>query len=208
MGGVWLGENTVPKLTETSEGVLLFSHGTDRSLWPGILIVSGIGIPCVVLCTFLALYAESPISPFVLRTFIFAFCTIVIGSLAWACWFVVATLIDTRSRTIVHCLYFLGRRVWVRQHEIRDGDYLAIITRDDEHGTGGFHYIYLCRSRPLYLFSAIHLPSIKPCDALIDVLDTIASRLHIENRGYVGWASMLGAWYRFLSRKTNKSLLS
>ena len=115
MGGVWLGENTVPKLTETSEGVLLFSHGTDRSLWPGILIVSGIG---------------------------------------------------------------------------------------------GFHYIYLCRSRPLYLFSAIHLPSIKPSDALIDVLDTIASRLHIENRGYVGWASMLGAWYRFLSRKTNKSLLS
>ena len=202
MAGIWLGNNTVPNLTEISDGVLLFLHETDRRFWPSILIVSCIGIPCIVVSTFLALYGESQINPLVFKTALFAFSVVVIGALSYACWVEVATLVETRSRTVVLKYYFLGRPFWVRQFQIHDGDHIAIITGDDEHGSGGIHYVYLCRSRPLHMISAIHLPSIKPSDTLMDAIDKIADRLNIENGGYMRWSGMIAAWHRFLTRKT------
>lgn len=202
MAGIWLGNNTVPELTEIGEGVLLFSHDTDRRFWPGILVVCCIGIPCLVLCTFLAMYGESQVNPVVFKTALFAFSAVVIFALSYACWVEVATLVETRSRKVVLKYFFLGRPVWVRQFQIRDGDFFAIITGDDEHGSGGFHYVYLCRSRPLHTISAIHLPSLKPSDALMAAIDKIADRLKIENRGYVRWRDMFASWFRFLTRRT------
>lgn len=202
MPGIWLGENTVPELTKIREGVLRFSHGTDRTLWPSILIVGAIGIPCVAGCTFLAIYGDVLINPVVMQIVLFVFSVRVVVSLSSACWVAVASLIDTRSRTIVREYYFLGSRFWSKELRIQNGDYLAVVSGDDEHGTGGFHYIYVCRTRPLFLFSAIHLPSTKPSDTLMKAVDEIAHTLLVENRGYIGWRGILRAWSRFIIRRT------
>ena len=202
MPGIWLGENTVPELTKIKEGVLRFSHGTDRTLWPGILIVGVIGIPCIVVCTFLAIYGEGPINPVIIRFVLFAFSVTVVSAISYACWVAVASLIETGSRTIVREYYFLGSRFWSKELQIHDGDYLAIVTGDDEHGTGAFHYIYVCRTKPLFLFSAIHLPSTTPSDTLMKAVDDIAQTLLVENRGYIGWHGILSAWSRFITRRT------
>ena len=203
MPGIWLGENTVPELTKVSEGVMRFSHGTDRTFWPGILIVCGIGIPCVTACTLLALYGDANINPTVMRIALIAFSVTVIFALSYACWCVDSCLIDSRSRMVIREYYFLGQRFWWRGFRILDNDYFAIITTDqDELGTGGFHRIDVCRTKPLFLFSAIHLPSTEPSDTLKKAVDEIAHSLLIENRGYIGWLGFLTAWKRFLTRKT------
>ncbi len=202
MPGVWLGENSVPELTEVSDGLIRFSHDTNRRFWPGILIVAGIGIPCLAGCTFLAIYGEGPGNPVFIKIVLFAFAVTVVSAVSKACWCVSATLINVRSRTVTREYYFLGWRFWRREIPIRDNDYFAITTREDEHGTGGFHRIYVCRTRPIFLFSAIYLPSTKPSDTLMRTVDEIAQRLRIENRGYIGVRGFLHAWTRFITRRT------
>ena len=203
MPGIWLGENTVPELTKVNDGLMRFSHGTDRTIWPGILIVGGIGIPCVMVCMLLGLYGDANINPTVMRIALVAFSATVVFSLSYACWCVDACLIDSRSRMIIREYYFLGRKIWSRGFRILDNDYFAIITMDqDEYGTGGFHRIYVCRTKPLFLFAAIHLPSTEPSETLKNVIDEVAHSLLIENRGYIAWRGFLAEWKRFITRKT------
>lgn len=202
MPGVWLGENAVPELTQQSDGSIRFAHYINRKVWPGILIVAGIGIPCLAGCTFLAIYGKGPVNPIFMKIVLLSFSVTVVGGLSHACWCADATLINTRSRTVTREYFFLGRRFWRKEFQILDQDYFAITTGDDEHGTGGFHRIYVCRDRHMILFSAIHLPSIKPSDTLIHTVDDIAQRLRIENRGYIGWRGVFHAWTRFIMRRT------
>ncbi|AMV31264.1 hypothetical protein VN12_04035 [Pirellula sp. SH-Sr6A] len=202
MPGVWLGENTVPELTELSDDLIRFGHDTTRSLWPGLLVVAGFGIPCIMMCTVLALYGEGPVNPVFMKLVLFAFTVTVISVVSYACWCVDATVINTRTRTVTREYYFIGKKFWYQTIVICDDDFLAVTTTEDEHGTGCFHRIYLCRTKPLFLFSAIHFPSTKPCDNLLRVMDELAFRLRIENRGYIGWRGFLNAWTRYLIRKT------
>ncbi len=123
MPGIWLGENTVPELTKIREGVLRFSPGTDRPLWPRLMFVGAIGIPCVVGCTFLAIYGESTINSIVMQIVLFAFSVTEVETVSSACWIAVASLIDTRSRTIARDYYFLGSRFWSKELQIHDGDF-------------------------------------------------------------------------------------
>lgn len=201
MSAVWLGEDTIPKLIALSDGWIRFSHSESRRLWPGILIVVGFGVPCVALCTFLAIYAESPVNPVFLRTFLFGFCVAIVGAISCACWCVDVTLFNTQTRTVARDYYFMGKKFWRRKFQIRDEDYVAVVAGDDEYGTGGFHRIYIFRGRPVFLFSVIHLPSTKPSEELIHTVDEIAGRLRIENRGYIGWNGVWRAWTRCLARK-------
>ena len=202
MPGVWLGENSVPELTKIDDDLIGFAHDTNRRVWPGVLFVAGIGIPCTVLCVFLALYAESPINPIFLNIVLFAFALTVIAAVSYACWCVDATVIDRRSRIVIREYYFLGKQFYKRTVAIRDEDFFAIIVSDDDHGTGVFHRIYLCRTKPLILFASIHLPSAKPSGKLMEAVNEMAYSLRIKNLGYISWHGFLGAWARFISGKT------
>ena len=203
MPGVWLGENTIPELLETQAGSFRFSHSTERKLWPGILFVAVVGLPCTIMCYSLALYGEGPIDPAVMRVVLFLFTATVVGGFAWACWGASSTIFETRLREVRREYYFLGKRFCVLRYPVYDQDFLVLRTDSyDEHGTGGYHYIYLCRARPLCLFAAIHLPSIAPNDELLAAVDTIAALLRIESRGYVGTTGLFGLWLRHLTGRT------
>ena len=93
--------------------VAIFAWYGSTSL-AGYHVCRVIGIPCVVGCTFLANYGESTINPVVMRIVLFAFSVTVVSTCSSACWVAVASLIDTRSRTIAREYYFLGSRFWHR----------------------------------------------------------------------------------------------
>ncbi|MCU0718614.1 MAG: hypothetical protein MUC83_02835 [Pirellula sp.] len=190
MTGVWLGENDVPLLTEVSEDLYRFEHPIRRGVWPGAIIVFLAILFCSTICLPLVLYLENPIH----RIASAAIGVVFVVAIANAVWGTTGRTIDTRLRKVRVAYYILGRETWTRQYDIASGDFIAIETGGDDHGTGGYHYVYLCRSTPLFLFAAIHLPSSKGSDRLVQACDEIASKLGIENRGYIGSIGFLRLW--------------
>ncbi|MEM8671508.1 MAG: hypothetical protein AAGG48_28570 [Planctomycetota bacterium] len=202
MPGVWLGENSIPKLLEVTPGTFRFSHSTERNLWPGILVVAVIGLPCAVLCLFLACYGDSATRPVFLWCVLGLFASIVIGAFVWGCWGATSTVFETVPPAVRREYFLLGRKFWLRRYEVEGEDFFVIkADSDDEHGTGGYHRIYLCRGRPFRMISAIHLPSIAPSAELLETSERISTLLGIESRGYVKVKGLVGLWVRYLFGK-------
>ena len=105
-----LSENIVPELTRFNDDLIGFREDTTRSLWPGLLIVAGFGIPCIVGCTFLGLFSEGSHNPIFLWLILFAFTLTIISGLSYVSWCADATTINARSRTVNREYYFLGKR--------------------------------------------------------------------------------------------------
>ncbi len=198
MPGVWIGENTIPELTEVSAGSFSFAHPYHREFWPGVIVVFVAIVFCSAICLPLVLYLENPIH----RIASAAIGIVFVLAISNACWGSTGRIIDTRLRKIRLTYYIFGREFWTWQYDIIVGDYFAIKTGSDEYATGGFHYVYLCRSRPLFLFAAIHLPSVAESAKLVQSCNEIAAKLGIENRGYIGTLGFLKQWIGFIAGKT------
>jgi hypothetical protein len=181
MSGVWLGENSIPELRESSPGVFEFGLYQDtatrtRLFWFSLMIgfatvVAGPGI----------VSSSGDWYPFTLITGFYC----VWSALAFVALFSSSAYsIDTNTRKLTVVRFICNRPVRRSTWRLCDDDEFTVYLSVDEHGTGADHRIYLTTNGIDRYVCDVHLPDVTPSQNLNDWLDDLAARLHIGNAGY------------------------
>ena len=181
MPGVWLGENSIPELRESSLGVFEFGLYRDtttrtRLFWFSLMagFATVVAAPGIVL-SFGNWY------PFSLITgFYFVWCTLAFVALFKSS----AYSIDARARSLTRYRFLANWKFQTSTWKLTDDDEFTVYLSKDEHGTGADHRIYLTTNGIDRYICNVHLPDATPCKDLNDWLDDLAARLHIGNAGY------------------------
>ena len=181
MPGVWLGENSIPEVRESSPGVFefgLYRETTTRTrlFWFSLMIgfATVVAGPGIVL-SFGEWY------PFSLFTgFYFVWSALVFVALFRSS----AYSFDTEARSITRSRFLWNWRIQTSTWKLTDDDGFTVYLFSDEHGTGADHRIYLTTNGVDRYICNVHLPDATPCKDLNDWLDDLAARLHIGNAGY------------------------
>jgi hypothetical protein len=194
MPGVWLGENSIPELHETSCGVFEFGRYRDTttrtrlfrfSLMIGLAtVVAGPGI----VLSFGEWYAFSLFTGFYM-----VWCTLAFVALFKSS----AYFIDTNTRTLKRIRFLGNRPIQTSTWELTDSDEFTVYLSTDEHGTGADHRIFLMINGTDRFICNIHLPLATASPDLNSWLDDRARRLHIGNAGYGSTRTYLKRRLRF-----------
>lgn len=181
MPGVWLGENEIPTIKETSKGVFEFSLYKQTALGRRITAFSLLFGFASALCIPGLIFAFNAGWPFVL---VLGFYLAVGWLLGWTIFGHSEIRIDTNKKETAREYYVFGRKVSLRSRILTRDDRFVVYCFRDEHCTGADHVVYARVEGIDRCFVTVHLPTASRSDDLIRWLDNFSQLLEIRKPEY------------------------
>jgi hypothetical protein len=197
MPGVWLGENSIPELRQSSPGIFEFGLYRDtktrtRLLWFSVMI----GFATVVAGPGIVLFFGEWYPFFLTTGFYLLWSSLALFALFKSS----AYSIDTKARSLTRYRFLGSWNFQTSTWELTDDDEFTVYLSPDEHETGADHRIYLTTNGTDRYICSIHLPLAEASQDLNNWLDDLAKRLRIGNAGYESTKTYLKRRLKFRFR--------
>lgn len=175
------GEDSIPKLRESSPGI--FEFGLGQTTKPRIrlvvfLLIIGFATavcgPGIVL-SFGDWYSFALFIGFYLLSSVLVFVVLYASS---------SYIIDTNTRSLTRSRFLLNRRFRTTTWILSDNDEFTVYLSPDEYGTDAAHRISVTTNGHDRHFCDIRLPIVTVSQDLENWLDDLAKQLRIGNAGY------------------------